>query len=214
MSSFRGYTVAKRAVLVANKSVTVSMESLQGLTYKQQLLSLYKRFYRLRVYQTDAHDLKNYSQLLRRKFTTEKFSLKRQIFLPTDESISPEQLVRRAVNTLEFVQNSVVFNDTPENQNFIKGTSSKPYEPRVESKVLSTILSMEGRTDTTIKCDPNYRWMSELEDKILSKISSTEENELEYKKTFRKHESTMSYLGYRDYNQNLIRFNECFQLCL
>ncbi|CAH2354551.1 putative increased recombination centers protein 19 [[Candida] railenensis] len=208
--------VSKFGVLVP-KSYTITYSSIENFSYKKQLLVLYKRFYKLRLYQADSHSKMNYVKYLKRKIKYEDFNLRRRIFLEQNcvEDLSPTDIVRRMVNTLAFVQNASVFNRTYENEARLNGNknSSKEtsglYAGTIESQILATILHMEYSMPTSVKVDHKFSWVDKL-NMVVSQI----ETPLKFEKSSLKMESTLVLMGYIDYQENLMSLNESYRICL
>lgn len=208
--------VSKFGVLVP-KSYTITYSSIENFSYKKQLLVLYKRFYKLRLYQADSHCKLNYIKHIKRKIKHEDFNVRRRIFLgqSSAEDLSTTDLVKRMVNTLAFVQNASVFNRTNENEARLNGhkndskETSGLYVGTIESQILSTILNMEYSMPTNVKLDHKFSWVDKLNDVVLQI-----ETPLKYEKSSLKMESTLVLIGYRDYHENLMSLNESYETCL
>ena len=203
--------IVTKCAIIVNKLYTITPEILNPLLDSQKLVALYKRFYRLRLFRNNKYDRINYTAALRRRFTTHRIELRRDIFLK--ESKNPllfSQIIERAVNTLAFVQNASLYRPSEPEENL--GDSDRQI-PTQESKLLSTILRVEAGMPLEVVSDFTYRWMDKIVN-IDDDIESSAENRSSYKKKFAQKDEIMHYLGYRDYFTNLERINERHRLSL
>ncbi|KAL7665630.1 Increased recombination centers protein 19 [[Candida] zeylanoides] len=198
--------VTKHSVIVS-RSYAVTYESIAHLTHRRQLLVLYARFYRLRLYRSHPHDYRNYVTYLHRKFRHEHFEIKRQKLLGSSTPpLDPSELVQRLVNTLAFIQNASV-------------QRAPDQETTMESQILHTVLRMEHEMPSEVKYDHSLNWLADLET-LVSQVAPRSEAGLvkpssaTIKSKFGKNDSLMAKLGYRDYIQSLMKLNEAYKLCL
>lgn len=208
----KAITVGKDLILKYRTSSSITLEHLNQLsTNKSRILCLYKKFYRLRNMIDDKpYNKDTYHTLIRRKFSREDFLTRRKILLGTTDILTQEQLYRRILNTLAFVHNSTVY--------LSSGHQTEPalffqdlYSPkRIEKLIVLTILTMDSQKPPAIKYDRNYEWLTELNQQ-LEKLPA-DPNAKQYKAVFRNVEANQ--IGFRDYEMNLMRLNECYNLCL
>lgn len=198
--------VTKQSVIVS-RSYTVTYESIAHLTHRRQLLVLYARFYRLRLYRSHPHDYRNYVSYLHRKFRHEHFEIKRQRLLGSlIPPLDPSELVQRLVNTLAFVQNASVQREPDQ-------------EFTMESQILHTVLRMEHEMPSEVKYDHSLNWLADLETLVLQVAPRLaaglgKPSSAMIKSKLGKSDSLMAQLGYRDYIQNVMKLNESHKLCL
>lgn len=208
--------VSKFGVVVP-KSYTVTYSSIEKYPPSKQLLLLYKRFYKLRLYQYGESSKLNYESYIKRKFKYENFNTRRKIFLDRDfiGDLPTPELVHRIVNTLAFVQNASVYNQTVENDIRLRGDKnvskehSGPYEATLESQILATILNMEYSMPSSVKFDQSYSWVDELKEVVLQAEQTAKGGA-----ALRKQENKLALLGYGDFQENLMKLNESYKLCL
>lgn len=178
---------------------------------KLKLLALYKRFYKLRnMIDAKPHSKETYQCLVRRKFTMEDFAQKRGMLLDDCDKLTETQVFERMINTLAFVHNSTVYlpSDRQAEPVFFFRDLQKPQ--RVEKLVLLTMLKMDEQKPPMIKYDRKYEWITNL-NHLLSSLSENPDTK-EYKSTFKEIDANL--IGFRDYELNLMRLNECYSLCL
>lgn len=200
-------------------------------TFKRKLLAYYKQFYKLRHFQygqvaifgnifnpLPTEDLSEiYCRILRRRFRGESYNLKREKLLGASGGcrgivpLSEQELEIRLMNTLAFVFNATV--DGGSNG----GSERVLYENRLvtettetmESKILATIMAMDGQFPNSIKYDLQYRWV----DKVDEDITKLEQGGIT-KKSMKKYSESIEWIGLKQYQTNLMKFNENLKLCL
>lgn len=193
-------SIVTRNSVIVSKSFAITYDSIKEYPLRKQILILYKKLYRLRLFREDHHATINYKVYLRRKFLLEDFNLNRKVFSTGLEPLSSEDLIKRGINTLAFIQNA---STRPE----------KSPPSNIESKILKTILKMEYSMPNEIKYDKSFKWVDNLTQ--ASQIAKVDVISGEFnKKKHKKSETVLSYIGYQDYQRNLIGLNEHYGLCL
>lgn len=190
-----------------------SVSSLLELSHKAQLLSLYKKFFRLRnMIDPDTDKRQAYCDLLKRRFTFDNFDRRRALLLGINQPLEHDVWIQRIINTYAFVFNSTVeHEDVQAKQAIIHQLDlPKAYEKRTERSIVLTMLKMESQIPNKVKLDFNYNWLENV-DFLLSKIS-TDIPRKQLRKLIDKCDP--SNIGYRDYETTLMRLNESCNLCL
>lgn len=184
-------------------NTALDLEYLHTLPAQKQYLKIYKKFYRLRnLVGHNRHHRNRYLELIRWRFTRDNFNVKRSILigLPT---LSAADILDRVLNTLAFVNNSTVA--LPENLQesstvYIQGIG-KPQ--RIETDIVTTILTMQYQKPNSIKYDIHYQWIKNL------KHNNDNVND----KTPRE-KSSFDLQGFYNYEMNLMILNETYHMCL
>ncbi|EGV64504.1 hypothetical protein PSN45_004816 [Yamadazyma tenuis] len=203
--------IARQIPLILKSPINspVSMAYLWSLSDdKKRLACLYKRFYRLRnLIDHDRRNVSRYKELIRWKFAKENYNTRRSVILgKPEEPIS--EIFTRIFNTLTFVHNSTVI--LPENMidkkaYFYKDTRQNH---RIEKQIILTICRMQYVTPNELKYRSDFSWFPE----VRKEIEDFPENAT--KRQMAKSTSNPSYIGFADYQKNLMLLNEMYKLCL
>lgn len=208
----------KQTVTIGNDLIVKyqisSLADLKGLnelsSKKSKFLSLYKKFYKLRnMIDSKPYNKEIYQNIIRRKFTMEDFNLKRSILLEGSDKLSELQLFERMINTLAFVHNSTVYLPSERKERPVFFQDLK-IPQRIEKLIILTLLTMDQQKPSTIKYDRKYEWIPQINNK-LSQLSEDPDAK-EFKYIFK--DADAGLIGFRDYELNLMRLNECYRLCL
>lgn len=200
-------------VVLKNKEVSmVSLEELNELSsIRCKLLSLYKRFYKLRnMVDSKSYNKETYHNLIRRKFLLEDFLERRSILLGDCKGLTENQLFGRMINTLAFVHNSTVYLPTEKQDDPVLFFEDLKKPQRIEKLVILTMLKMDEQKPPQVKYDRKYEWLTKINNQF-SQIPQ-DASVKEYRKAFKDTETHL--IGFRDYELNLMRLNECYDLCL
>lgn len=209
----------KQVVTIGNdlivKYQVSSLADLEGLnelsSKKSKFLSLYKKFYKLRnMIDSKPYNKETYQNVIRRKFTMEDFNLKRSMLLEGSDKLSELQLFERMINTLAFVHNSTVYLPSKGKEKPAFFFQDLKIPQRMEKLIILTLLKMDQQKPNTIKYDRKYEWIPQVNNR-LSQLSEDPDAK-EYKSIFRDIDANL--IGFRDYELNLMRLNECYRLCL
>lgn len=204
-------TIGKDIIVKYQVSSLANLETLNELSSsKSKFLSLYKKFYKLRnMIDSKPYNKETYQNIIRRKFVMEDFNLKRNILLEGSEKLSELQLFERMINTLAFVHNSTVYLPSERNEPAFFFQELK-IPQRMEKLIILTLLKMDQQKPNAIKYDRNYEWIPQINNK-LGQLSEDPDAK-EYKSIFKNIDANL--VGFRDYELNLMRLNECYRLCL
>jgi hypothetical protein len=186
---------------------------LSSLTYKSQLILLYKQFYRLRNLVGNHYHTQKYATILRRQFQRQDFNQRRRIVLGISTNLSQDQLIQRLETTLDFVFNSTVkrtsYNEEVRYYNDIKRLSPDT----IEKKVLRTLLEMDDKKPDQIKHDFAYEWVRILSEPEEPQLKQTNSKKLKKAaNTFKGF--PINYLGFKQQEVSIMRLNENLGLCL
>ncbi|ODV78116.1 uncharacterized protein CANTADRAFT_54913 [Suhomyces tanzawaensis NRRL Y-17324] len=186
-------------------------------SFRRQLLMFYKHFYKLRnlVGRGNAISTNKYQNILRRSFRNVSFFTRREILLKgeTTSELTEDDMSKRLSNTLVFIFNATV-KKTDEFDNdeiLFYEDIQRTNTDTTESKILSTILEMEYQKPDEIKYDFNYEWIGKLNKELLRYDEFMERSKTG--KGF-KSKVPMNYIGFKQYETTLMRFNEYHNLCL
>mmetsp|Transcript_3829 Transcript_3829/g.4254 ORF Transcript_3829/g.4254 Transcript_3829/m.4254 type:complete len:214 (-) Transcript_3829:6-647(-) len=205
-------TIGNDLIVKYQVSSLLSFEELNKLSSKRsKFLSLYKRFYRLRnMIDSKQYNKEIYLTMIRRKFTMEDFNLRRSILLDDVDNLSEIHLFERIMNTLAFVHNSTVYLPSERKEAPVLFFQDLKVPQRMEKLIILTLLRMDQQKPDFIKYDRKYEWIPKI-NKKLSQISNDPDVK-EYKSAFKDVDANI--IGFRDYDLNLMRLNECYRLCL
>ena len=208
----QAFTIGNDLIVKYHVSSLADLEGLNELSSKKsKFLSLYKKFYKLRhMIDSKPYNKEIYHKIIRRKFTMEDFNLKRDILLEESDRLSELQLFERMINTLAFVRNSTVYLPSKSKEKLAFFFEDLKIPQRIEKLIMLTLLKMDQQKPNTIKYDRKYEWIPQINNK-LSQLS-TNPDAKEYKSIFRGIDANL--IGFRDYELNLMRLNECYRLCL
>ncbi|CUM50992.1 uncharacterized protein AC631_03203 [Debaryomyces fabryi] len=205
-------TVGNDLIVKYQVSSLIKLEELNKLSSKKsKFLSLYKRFYRLRnMVDSKPYNKEIYQKIIRRKFTMEDFNLKRSILLDDVDILSEISLFERIINTLAFVHNSTVYLPSERKEKPILFFQDLELPQRMEKLIILTLLRMDQQKPHIIKYDRKYEWVPKINNQ-LNNLSNDPDSK-EYKSAFKDVDANL--IGFRDYELNLMRLNECYRLCL
>lgn len=183
-------------------------------TRRCKVLSLYKRFFKLRHLAGDKQYKREiYVNIISRRFRFETFEhmeLRRSIFLPGTRKLTEKEAFERIINTLAFVFNATVYEPSNKDENVI-GTFKESQRPkRVETQILDSIIGVDQSMPIEIKYDRYYRWLLQLD--VISEFSLGTKTSKDFKRVFLSFDPNL--LGYRNYEVNLLRLNETAKLYL
>lgn len=208
---FNGSVITGQKVILTKpvNGSSVDLAHLKGFKPENKnLLLLYKRFYRLRNLIGNYHEIQRYQELLRWKFSREDFNIRRQRVLKKPDTLTDENLWDRLLNTLTFVHNStVILPEAVEDKPVLFYGDFKTPE-RLEKLVIQTLLTMQHQKPHEIAYDYKYNWYDDIERRY------NELPEVPTKKQFQEMLPEPSYIGFRDYELNLMILNEMYNLCL
>lgn len=204
------YTGTK-LLLTKTVNSSIDLQYLKTLkTDRTRLLALYKRFYRLRhIIDNNFQHTLRYQELIKWRFSREDFGLRREKVLEkSEDELGSDGIWIRLLNTLDFAHNSTVI--LPEN------ISEKPVHfyqdlktpERMERQMVRTILEMHHQKPNDIKYDYKYNWYVEIKRQYDQLPASPTKKELN------RILPNPSYIGFRDYELNLMILNEMYNLCL
>lgn len=212
------YTFSNTSIglcITVQKPITshLTKKHLLSLPRTPRLLAVYKRLYKLRFFVEPKYQL-NYCKLLRRRFERNDYQLRRETFLGISTPIEEDELAHRLANTYAFVFNaSCAKRDEIPVVNFYEDWK-EAVEPRIETKILRTVLRMyyEARDQQDLQYD--YRWVDytkkfyqEAEQAYQKKKPQTSVNKLH-------REKKAHYLGFFMAEKSVMSLNESMGLCL
>lgn len=190
-----------------------TVSGLSELSYRSQLLCLYKKFFRLRnMIDADTDNRQAYCDTLKRRFSFDNFNRRRNLLLGIDQPIEKEALIQRIVNTYAFLFNSTVEHEDVQAKQAVVHQLDLPkvYEKRIEKSIVLTMLKMARQMPNEIKLDFNYSWLANVD--FLLKNINFDANKKQQRKLIDKCDP--SNIGYRDYETSIMRLNESCNLCL
>lgn len=212
-----GKAVVKDGRLVLNKSVSLLIDpgSLKNFTgSRSQVMSLYKRFFRLRnMVSSKIYHRDTYQRILRRRFTRDDFQVRRKVVLGVEQPLTSTEYGHRILNTLAFVFNSTVepggeTSNTPCNPPLYFKDLKRPQ--RLEKSIFQTIIRMDQQKPDSLKYDRHYDWFREVEEAYRNIPAQA------CTKVYRSHFSNIDpcHIGFRDYELTVMLLNEQLGLCL
>lgn len=206
-------TPSSTLVVKAPISTFPTVASLSELSYKSQLLCLYKKFFRLRnMIDADTDNRQAYCDILKRRFSFDNFNRRRSLLLGINEPVEEDALIQRMVNTYAFLFNSTTEHEDVQAKQVVihQQDLQKVYEKRIEKSIVLTMLKMARQMPNEIKLDFNYNWLANV-DFLLENINS-DANKKQQRKLLDKCDP--ANIGYRDYETSIMRLNESCNLCL
>lgn len=180
---------------------------------KRKLLCIYKEFYKLRnVIDNKKYYQNTYKTLLRRNFTNASFINRRDVVMPDLPPLSEDELIIRLVNTLAFVFNSTVKSSKEAKPILFFQDIKENNTDTLEKAVVFTMLQMDSQKPKEIKYDFKYNWIKQLEEDILKYDNLVAKGSTKSSKI--KHTIPLDYIGFKQYEENIMRLNETLGLCL
>lgn len=134
----------------------LTADLLRPLSRRGQLTALYKRLFALRHCIDRQED---YVRWLRRLFSRD-LDLRRRVFLGIDTPLSAAEYTRRLANTYAFVFNATCSAPAPAKVHFYH--ELRDVQPRMESRILDTLIATEAQKPDAIKFDRSYLWVDAL----------------------------------------------------
>lgn len=180
------------------------------LSPRQQLLAAYKRLFRLRHFITDARDHASYHNLLRRRFARQNFTRRRDALLGPIEPVSALQWARRLANTCLFVFNATCDLPTLVTEVHFWLDLQQALQQRQERQILQTMLTMERQAPDRIKYDHTYSWVEEVLQFYAEAGTELPKKEINRLANLKK----AHWVGFLQYERNLMALNESLGLCL
>lgn len=196
---------------VTFKKPLVSLTTLKELRTlpndKRRYLKMYKLFFKLRnIIDAKEFNTSTYQSIIRRSFKYHDFNSRRGVFLNAQPE-SKEAIFERMVNTLAFVFNSTVEIEHPKKEVLFFQDLDLP--ERTEKSIILTILTMDTQKPDSIKYDFHYEWVASLGKRVsLIDISAANKSDKGFLR------QNMTLIGFRQYETDLMRLNECYKLCL
>lgn len=181
-----------------------------SLPRRALLLSFYKKFFKLRyLIGEEEYSRWNYETLIRRRFRHMDFGVRRKAVLGLG-TLSEEELASRLTNSYAFVFNSTCnVSDNPAPVYFYDELVAAT--PRMETQIVSTILTMDRQIPDHIKYDHSYKWVSEARE-FHEKLDPAQLT----KRSYNSHLSTgkATDLGFLEYEETVMALNETYGMVL
>ncbi|KAG2733197.1 hypothetical protein G9P44_004187 [Scheffersomyces stipitis] len=215
------FTARRSGVILHHPIVSSDIRSQidQIPVFRNKLLALYRRFYRLRnmIYTGHSSAPIAYHTILRRDFERIDFNVRRNAVLGKEienHHLSEAELLTRMINTVMFVFNSTVSTrnaDEEEPEVLFFQDIKKTVSHTMESSIVSTILRMDSQKPDSIKYDFKYAWIEPF-DQFMEGFDEYFEKHPSSKRYGSKY--PMNWIGFRQYETTLMRLNESLGLCL